>query len=339
MTDPLDVLTMGRVSVDVYPDQPGPIEDVETFRTYLGGSPTNVAVAAARYGRRAATITAVGDDPFGALVRRELVRYGLDDRFLVERPGLRTPLAFCEMFPPDRAEPRLGDASVPRAGDAPEPTEGRFPIYFYRDNAPDLTITPDELDLAAIRAARVFWATVTGLSAEPSRGATLAALRARDRAPYTVLDLDYRPSLWRSREEARRRVREAIGYADVVVGNLDEYDTAVGQREPEPAAQAVRALGARLAVVKRGPDGVIGYDATGPVAVPAVRVAVVNGLGAGDGFGGALCHGLLAGWPLARILRFANAAGALVTTQIACSAAMPTAAQVEALLAEVADGS
>lgn len=317
MTDrPFDVVTMGRVSVDVYPDQAGPIEDVATFRTYLGGSPTNVAVAAARHGRRAATITCVGDDPFGRLVRREFARYGVDDRFLAVRPGLRTPLAFCEMFPPDE-----------------------FPIYFYREQAPDLTITADDLDLTAIRDARIFWATVTGLSAEPSRSATLAALRARGRSAHTVLDLDYRPSLWPSPTAAHGWVREAIRSVDVVVGNVDEFDVAVGSRDPEAAAQAALALGVRLAVVKRGPDGVLARDAHGTVEVPALEVPVVNGLGAGDAFGGALCHGLLAGWPLARLLRFGNAAGAIVATQIPCSAAMPTPDQVEALITEVADGS
>jgi 5-dehydro-2-deoxygluconokinase len=317
-----DVLTMGRVSVDVYPDQPGPLEHVETFRTYLGGSPTNVAVAAARHGRRVATITGVGEDPFGRLVRRAFARYGVDDRFLVDRPGLRTPLAFCEMFPPDRS------------GDPREPDEGRFPIYFYRDNAPDVTISPAELDLPAIQAARIFWATLTGLAAEPSRSATLAALRARHRAPHTVLDLDYRPTLWPSPAAAQAAAQEAIGYADVVVGNVAEFETAVGRHDPKAAAEAARDLGVRLAVVKRGQEGVLALGTDGIVEVPAVPVRVVNGLGAGDAFGGALCHGLLAGWPLDRVLRFANAAGAFVATRIACSEAMPTTEQVERLLAD-----
>lgn len=313
---PLEVLTIGRVSVDVYPDQPGPLEGVETFRTYLGGSPTNVAVAAARHGRRSAVITAVGADPFGRIVRRELDSYGVDARFLLERPGLQTPLAFCEMFPPDS-----------------------FPLYFYRDRAPDLTITPDDVDADAVRAADVFWATVTGLCAEPSRTATLEALRARDGAGLTVLDLDYRPMLWDSPAAANRQVRAAMRHVNVLVGNLDEYEVAVGNRDPKAAAHAARHASDadfRVAVVKRGQDGVVALDADGTVVdVPPITVPVVNGLGAGDAFGGALCHGLLSGWPLERVLRFANAAGAYVTTQIACSAAMPTTEQVEALLRKV----
>jgi len=311
-----EVLTMGRVGVDVYPDQVGVgLEDVQTFRTYLGGSPTNVAVAAARHGRRAATITRVGDDPFGRLVRRSFARYAVDDRFLSEAPGLQTPVTFCEMFPPDH-----------------------FPIYFYRPSAPDLTVGPDEVDLAAVRDAEVFWATVTGLSIEPSRSATLAALRARRDRRRTILDLDYRPQLWPSREDARGQVQKAMRHVGVVVGNIDEFDTAVGVRDSKAAAQAALDAGVSLAVVKRGPDGVLALDADGLVEIPAVRVEVVNGLGAGDAFGGALCHGLLAGWPLDRTLRFANAAGAIVATRIACSDAMPMTAEVERFLAEVPDG-
>lgn len=313
---PFEVLTMGRVGVDVYPEQVGVgLEEVETFRSYLGGSPTNVAVAAARYGRRSATITKVGADPFGRLVRRAFARYGLDDRYLSEVPGLQTPVTFCEMFPPDR-----------------------FPIYFYRSGAPDLTIAPEQLDLDAIGAADVFWATVTGLSVEPSRSATLAALRARDGNGRTILDLDYRPTLWSSVQEARHHAREAMTHADVVVGNIDEFDMALGARDAKAAAQAALDAGVRLVVVKRGPEGVLALDADGIVDVPVVRVDVVNGLGAGDAFGGALCHGLLAGWPLERTMRFANAAGAIVATQIACSEAMPTSAEVERLLAEATGG-
>jgi 5-dehydro-2-deoxygluconokinase len=330
-----DVLTMGRVGVDVYPLQVGVgLEDVESFGKYLGGSPTNVAVAAARYGRRSAVITRVGDDPFGRFVHKALRGYGVDDRFVAPVPGLPTPVTFCEIFPPDR-----------------------FPLYFYRQPAaPDLRIRPDELDMEAIRSAAVFWVTATGLCQQPSRSATLAALAARDgRRPssasapgaapaahsaaggrHTVLDLDYRPMFWQSRAEATKWVRRALEHVSVAVGNLDECEVAVGTRDPHRAAQALRALGVRLAVVKRGPAGVLALDEHGTVSAPPVPVKVVNGLGAGDAFGGALCHGLLAGWDTGRVVRFANAAGAIVASRLACSDAMPTADEVTAKLEEVA---
>ena len=162
---------MGRISVDIYPLQVGvPLQKVETFGKFLGGSPSNVAVAAARYGRTSAVITRTGDDPFGEYLHDALRGFGVDDRFVSPVPKIPTPVTFCEIFPPDD-----------------------FPLYFYRyPTAPDLQIRADELDLDAVRDADVFWVTVTGLCQEPSREATLAALRARGKRGITVLDLDYR---------------------------------------------------------------------------------------------------------------------------------------------------
>ncbi|WP_372500475.1 5-dehydro-2-deoxygluconokinase [Mumia quercus] len=306
-----EVLTMGRVGVDVYPEQIGVgLDEVTSFGKFLGGSATNVAVAAARLGRRAAVITRTGDDPFGRFVHRALGGFGVDDRFVTPVAGLPTPVTFCEIFPPDH-----------------------FPLYFYRlPTAPDLQIRTDELDLDAVRAADVFWVTVTGLSQEPSREATLAALEARGGRGVTVLDLDYRPMFWESASEASAQVARALPYVTVAVGNREECEVAVGETDPESAAKALRDAGVDLAVVKQGPAGVLGTDAHGQVTVPAVPVEVVNGLGAGDAFGGALCHGLLEGWDLRRTLTFANAAGAYVAGQLACADAMPDVAQVTAML-------
>ncbi len=302
---------MGRIGVDLYPLQAGVrLEDVQTFGKWLGGSATNVAVAAARYQRRAAVITRTGDDPFGRFIHAALRSYGVDDRFVTPVPELPTPVTFCEIFPPDD-----------------------FPLYFYRwPKAPDLEIRREELDLEAIRSAGVFWVTGTGLCDEPSRTATLAALRAREGREITVLDLDYRPMFWPSREQARHWMRQALPHVTVAVGNLDECEVAVAEREPLAAAQALHAFGVGLAIVKQGPKGVLAHDRTVAVEVPPVPVTVVNGLGAGDAFGGALCHGLLAGWDIERVTRFANAAGAIVAGRLACSDAMPTAAEVEAIL-------
>jgi 5-dehydro-2-deoxygluconokinase len=306
-----DVITMGRISVDVYPLQVGvSLREVSSFGKYLGGSPSNVAVAAAQYGRDVALITRTGADPFGEFLHDALRGFGVDDRYVTSVPGLNTPIAFCEIFPPDD-----------------------FPLYFYREpKAPDMEIRAEDLDLDAIRAARVFWVTVTGLSDEPSRSATLAALEARAKSGITVLDLDYRPMFWSSREEAREWVGRALEHVTVAVGNLDETDTAIGVREPREAAQALRERGVELAIVKQGPRGVLADDGTTTVEVPPVPVEVVNGLGAGDAFGGALCHGLLSDWDLERRMRFCNAAGALVASRLACADAMPDQAEVEELL-------
>ncbi len=307
-----DVLTIGRVGVDLYPLRVGvPLEEVETFGRFLGGSATNVAVAAARHGRRTAVITRTGDDPFGRFVHAALRDLGVDDAFVSSVAGLPTPVTFCEIFPPDD-----------------------FPLYFYREPiAPDLVIEIGELDLDAIRAARIYWSTVTGLSREPSRSSHHAAWEARARAPLTVLDLDYRPMFWPSRDDASEAVGKALDHVTVAVGNLEECAVAVGESDPGRAADALLDRGVDLAVVKQGPRGVLGRTREETVLVPPTPVTVVNGLGAGDGFGGALCHGLLEGWSLERCLRFANAAGAIVASRLECSTAMPTTAEVEEALA------
>ncbi|MFD7180022.1 5-dehydro-2-deoxygluconokinase [Streptomyces sp. NPDC059904] len=315
--EPYDLITMGRIGVDLYPLQTGvPLSEVDTFGKFLGGSSSNVAVAAARLGRRTATVTRTGADPFGEYLHRRLREFGVDDRWVTPVPGLPTPVTFCEVFPPDD-----------------------FPLYFYRrPKAPDLEIHTAELDLDAIRAARVFWMTGTGLSEEPSRSATLAALAHRAKAGITVFDLDWRPVLWGDTSwpdpgAARPFYAEALRHTTVAVGNVDEVEIATGEREPAAAARALLAAGVRLAVVKQGPKGVLAMAADGSCAeVPPLPVDVLNGLGAGDAFGGALCHGLLAGRELEDVMRFANAAGAIVASRLECSSAMPTRDEVEAAL-------
>ncbi|MFD9827762.1 5-dehydro-2-deoxygluconokinase [Tsukamurella tyrosinosolvens] len=310
---PFDLITIGRVGVDIYPLQDGVgLDRVETFGKYLGGSATNVAVAAARHGRRSAVITATGADPFGRFVHQELVRLGVDDRYVGEVRGLNTPVTFCEIFPPDD-----------------------FPLYFYRDPiAPDLMLDDGALDLDAIRSAKIFWATVTGLSREPSRSAHHTAWNARGRAPLTVLDLDYRPMFWESAEVASQEVGKALEHVTVAIGNREECEVAVGETEPGRAADALLERGVELAVVKQGPKGVLAKTRDESVEVAPHFVDVINGLGAGDGFGGAVCHGLLAGWPLERVLRFANVAGAIVASRRECSTAMPTTDEVESVIEE-----
>ncbi|MCX4454206.1 5-dehydro-2-deoxygluconokinase [Streptomyces sp. NBC_01728] len=320
-----DLITMGRIGVDLYPLQTGvPLAQVTSFGKFLGGSATNVAVAASRLGRRTAVITRTGDDPFGAYIHEALRGFGVDDRWVTPVAGLPTPVTFCEIFPPDD-----------------------FPLYFYRQpKAPDLEIDAHDLDLDAVREARVFWVTGTGLSEEPSRTATLAALAHRAKSATTVFDLDWRPMFWNSTDRkgtagkgtagkspegsARAFYAEALRHTTVAVGNLDEVEIATGVREPHAAAAALLEAGVELAVVKQGPKGVLAVHRDGTSAeVPPLPVTVLNGLGAGDAFGGSLCHGLLAGWDLERIMRHANAAGAIVASRLECSSAMPTPEEVE----------
>jgi 5-dehydro-2-deoxygluconokinase len=321
-----DAIAIGRSGVDIYPLQVGlGLEDVTSFGKFLGGSAANVAVAAARLGNRTALISGVGDDPFGRYVRSELDRLGVDNRFVATHGEYPTPVTFCEIFPPDD-----------------------FPLYFYRKpSAPDLQVNPAELDLDAIRSARLYWSTVTGLSEEPSRSAHFAAWEARSgaseatgnkhgRQPLTVLDLDYRPMFWAGPAAATEQVQRALQHVTVAVGNREECEIAVGETNPHKAADALLDLGVELAIVKQGPRGVLGKTRHSSVTVPPNDVDVVNGLGAGDAFGGSLIHGLLHGWQLEKTLRYANAAGAIVASRLECSTAMPTAAEVSDLAEKTA---
>jgi 5-dehydro-2-deoxygluconokinase len=313
--NPYDLLAIGRCGVDVYPLQTGVgLEHVKSFGKFLGGSAANVTVAAARLGNRSALISGVGDDPFGRFVRAELASLGVDNRYVITHDEYPTPVTFCEIFPPDH-----------------------FPLYFYRKpSAPDLQIRADEIDVDAVRSARLYWSTVTGLSEEPSRSAHFAAWQARARAPLTVLDLDYRPMFWSSPADATEQVQHALGQVTVAVGNREECEIAVGESNPHKAADALLELGIELAIVKLGPRGVLGKTRRSSVTVPPNDVDVVNGLGAGDGFGGSLIHGLLRDWPLEKTLRYANAAGAIVASRLECSTAMPTAAEVATLAEQTA---
>lgn len=314
---PFDLVTIGRIGVDIYPLQDGlGLEDVETFGKYLGGSATNVAVAAAQHGADSAVISATGDDPFGRYIKNEVARLGVDNRYVATNAKYNTPVTFCEIFPPDD-----------------------FPLYFYRDpKAPDLDLTEADLDLEQVASAKIFWATVTGLSVDPSRDAHHIAWATRNRAEHTVLDLDYRPMFWEDAATATAEVSRALENVTVAVGNREECEIAVGETEPERAADALLDRGVELAIVKQGPKGVLAKTADDRVEVPPYPVDVINGLGAGDGFGGALCCGLLAGWDLEYLLKFANVAGAIVATRRECSTAMPATEEITALIGDAPAG-
>lgn len=308
-----DVVVAGRVCIDLYPTDSGvPLEEVRTFSKSIGGSATNVAVAASRHGLGVTMLTRTGDDPFGRYIVQEYARFGIDARHVRPVPGVPSVLTFCEMFPPDD-----------------------FPLYIWRNpTAPDMYLSVDDLPLDEIAAARVYWSTATGLSREPSRAAHFAAWEARGRAPHTVLDLDYRPMFWDSAKQAAVAVGPALDRVTAAIGNADECEVAVGERDPDRAADALLGRGIKLAIVKRGPRGVLAKTRDERIEVPPMPVHVVNGLGAGDAFGGALCRGLIEDWPLDRTLRFANAAGAIVAGRYECSTAMPTSDEVEDFLAE-----
>ncbi len=313
MTDDIEALTIGRVSVDLYPLQSHvPLSKVTTFAKSVGGSPTNVAIAAARLGRRTGVVTRVGDDPFGDFIRDALTGdFGVDDSWVSTDPELRTALAFCALDPPD------------------DP-----PLLFYREpRGPDMNLTVDDVPLDLVERVPVLWVTGSRFAAEPSRSMVRAVLERRGRRSHTVLDLDYRPMFWDSAAEASEAIGAALDAVTVAVGNRTECEIAVGSGDPHEAADRLLARGVELAIVKMGGDGVLVATPGGRRAVPPIPVQVVCGLGAGDAFGGTLVDGLLAGLDPVDTVRRANAAGAIVAGRLACSSAMPTAAEIDSVLA------
>ena len=311
MATDLELLTVGRISIDLYCDQVGADwHAARSFSKAIGGSPTNVAVAAARHGHRAAVYTKVGADPLGEVAIGELRDFGVDTRFVSIEPGTVTPLAFAVLDPPE--DPQL---------------------LFRRDPpVPDFQLRMGEVGWETAETVPVLWITGGALSQNPSRSTVEAMLSMRARRRHTVLDLDYRPSFWRSREEASARIGAAVAHATIAVGNREECAVAVGTDDPRAAAQRLRDRGVQLAIVKLGGDGVLLSSDEGERVIAPPPIQVLCGLGAGDAFGGALAHGLLSGWPHERTVAFANAAGGIVASRLLCSQAMPYEQEVVELL-------
>ncbi|MEI2821573.1 MAG: 5-dehydro-2-deoxygluconokinase [Marmoricola sp.] len=311
----LDLLTVGRVGVDLYPQQTGPLSQVRTFEKFLGGTATNVAVGASRLGRKSAVLTKVGADGFGEYVREALLGFGVSTEYVGTSPELLTPIVFCELNPPE--DPPL--------------------LFYRRPMAPDLTLTSQDVPWDVVRDVPILWVTGTGVSVEPARSTQLEMLAKRPRAHaregrWTILDLDWREMFWPTPQQARAEYDAMLDHVTVAVGNRAEVEVAVGTSDPHEAASRLLERGLELAVVKMGAQGVLVATPEGSTVVPPHRVEVVCGLGSGDAFGAALVHGLLAGWDPVRCAQYANAAGAIVASRLACADAMPTIAELDALV-------
>ncbi len=307
----LELLTVGRISIDLYCDQLGADWNAaRTFHKAVGGSPTNVAIAASRLGHRAAVYTKVGSDPFGAVALAELREFGVDVAYAGVEQGMLTPLAFAVLDPPE--DPQL--------------------LFRREPAAPDMQLHAGEVSAATLAAVPVLWVSASALSQEPSATTINAMLQTRGRRRHTILDLDYRPTFWSSREQASATIGAAVDHATIAVGNKAECAVAVGSEDPRDAARRLLDRGVEVAIVKLGGDGVLLVDDQGERSIAPPAIDVVCGLGAGDAFGGALCHGLLSGWPHDRAVAFANAAGGLVASRLLCSEAMPYEHEVVEML-------
>ncbi len=304
-----EVITVGRISVDLYPTTEGPMRDVRTLEKSVGGTATNVAVAAARLGRRAALVTKVGDDAFGDDVTHALsTRFDVDTRWVSTHPSLKTPLAFAELNP--RTEPN---------------------IIFYREpSGPDMELEPADLADLPVKECGILWMPATRFSTEPSRSTVTGLLETRARAEHTILDLDWRYQFWESEAVAHEVINPMLRHFSVIIGNRQECQVAVGTSDPHEAADRLLEAGATCAVVKLGGDGVLVATADGErETVAPYPVEVVCGLGAGDAFGGSFCDSILSGVGFVEAARRGNAAGAIVAARLLCADDMPYRHEVD----------
>ena len=312
-----DVLAIGRSSIDLYAHEIGrPIADVRSFDAYVGGCPTNVSVGTRRLGLRSALLTAVGDDQVGDFVTAFLDREGVDTQFIPRKAGHRTSAVILTIQPPDR-----------------------FPLTFYRDNCADRELTIDDVRRAPIGESRVIFVTGTGLSHQPSRGATVAAASAaRDAGVPVVVDIDYRPDQWESAAAFSAQMRALLRSATLAVGTEEELAAATGSSDVSQGAAALLACGIEALVLKRGARGSTVFRADAPpIDAAPFPIDVLNVLGAGDAFASGFLYGYLQGWPLERAARMGNACGAIVVTRHGCANFMPTLDEVSAFVADRKD--
>ena len=310
-----DVVSVGRISVDLYAQEPhAGFADQQSFRKSVGGSPTNVAVAAARLGHNVTLVTKVGEDDFGDYIRGRLEVWGVDTTYVGSVPEAQTPLAFAALTPPET------------------PT-----VIFYRGAAaPDTQLVPSDVPEELIAGAKILWISQGSLAQGSTAETCLTWMGLRSKDYHTILDLDYRPSLWASVDDARSMAKRAIALSTVVVGNSEECEVALGVSDPDAAADALLSAGVKLAIIKLGAGGALLASETERVRVAPTPIEVVCGLGAGDAFGGALCHGLLKGLILEKIGALANAAGAHVATKLTCADAMPSVEELQRVMEDAA---
>ena len=326
----LDVISIGRSSVDLYGGQVGGrLEDMRSFRKYIGGSPTNAAAGAARLGLRSAVITRVGDEHMGRFIREQLRAEGVDVRGVITDPHRLTALVL------------LGIRD-----------QERFPLIFYRENCADMALSPDDIDPDFIAEARCVLASGTHLSHPRTEAATLRALDlARDSGARTILDLDYRPNLWGlsghgdgenrfiKSAAVTAKLQSTLARFDVIVGTEEEFHIAGGASGTVEALANVRNVSEATLVCKRGAAGATAFEGPVPASLDegvngeSFRVEVFNVLGAGDGFMAGLLKGWLTGEDWAETLRIANACGALAVSRHGCTPAYPSAVELRDFLA------
>ncbi|WP_284778159.1 5-dehydro-2-deoxygluconokinase [Agrobacterium sp. lyk4-40-TYG-31] len=317
----LDLITIGRSSVDLYGAQVGGrLEDMSSFNKYIGGSPTNIAAGAARLGLKTAVVTRVGDEHMGRFIREQLVREGVDVAGVTTDPERLTALVL------------LGIRD-----------QSQFPLIFYRENCADMALCEDDIDPAFIASAECVCATGTHLSHPRTEAAVLKALRlARENGARTALDIDYRPNLWgvaghgdgESRfvesQKVTAKLQSTLHLFDLIVGTEEEFHIAGGSTDTLAALNAVRKVSKATLVCKRGPMGAVVFPGDIPASLDdglsgeGFPIEVFNVLGAGDGFMAGLFRGWLRGQDWPTTLKYANACGAFAVSRHGCTPAYPS---------------
>ena len=321
MTKTLDLITIGRSSVDLYGVQiGGRLEDMGAFDKYIGGSPTNIACGTARLGLKSGVVTAVGDEHMGRFIKEQLAREGVSTKGVKVDPDRLTALVLLGIRDSEQ-----------------------FPLIFYRENCADMGLTVDDVDEEFIMSARAVVATGTHLSHPQVEAATLKALEiARTNDMQTALDIDYRPNLWgvaghgdgESRfvesAEVTSKLQTTLHLFDLIVGTEEEFHIAGGTTDTIAALRAVRAVSGATLVCKRGADGAVAFTGDIPEILddgqsgPGFPIEVFNVLGAGDGFMSGLLKGWLDGEDWANTLKYANACGAFAVSRHGCTPAYPS---------------
>jgi 5-dehydro-2-deoxygluconokinase len=329
MTDPtLDVICIGRSSVDLYGGQVGGrLEDMSGFAKYIGGSPTNISIGCSRLGLKSALVTRVGDEHMGRFIREQLIREGVDTSHVATDPD------------------RLSALVILGIRDSKQ-----FPLIFYRENCADMAIDEADINPDFIASAKAVLVTGTHFSTERVAGASFSAMRlARSAGRKVAFDIDYRPNLWAlgghddgenrfaESERVTAHLQTVLPHCDLIVGTEEEWHIAGGTTDTIAALQAARAITEATLVCKRGPLGCVVFDGDivewdDGVASPVREIEVFNVLGAGDGF----MSGFLSGWlrdaPLADCALYANICGALAVSRHGCAPSYPSQTELQHMI-------
>lgn len=329
----LDVICIGRSSVDLYGTQTGGrLEDMAGFDKYVGGSPTNISIGAARLGLKSALITRVGDEHMGRFITEQLTREGVDISHTLVDPDRLTALVL------------LGIRN-----------SEQFPLIFVRENCADMALHKDDIDAAFIASAKAVVVTGTHFSTpQVAEASTYAMQCARSAGRKVAFDIDYRPNLWalgghgdgedRFRESAfvTAHLQNILPLCDLVVGTEEEWHIAGGSTDTLAALRTARSLSDAVFVCKRGAMGCVVFedvitDWDSGISSPVREIEVYNVLGAGDGFMAGFLRGWLRDEGLEVAARYANTCGALAVSRHGCAPSYPSYPELRHLLDKGSD--